>query len=142
MRDRLIELLEAVYKNPKVRCPRSDELTCEGCKYDLGNQCDISAIIADYLLANGVIVPPCKSGDRACHLTSIDTLDELNVEEIFEGKVSSISIEDKVWIFCRYDNGLNFWYTESDIGKSLFLTREEAEAALAERSCNGSDSVH
>jgi hypothetical protein len=93
--------------------------------------------LADYLLAEGVIVPPCKAGDKAYHLTSIDTLDELNVAEIFEGKVSTVSIEDKFWIFCRYDNGLNFWYTEKEIGRSLFFTKEEAEKALAERSENG-----
>jgi hypothetical protein len=98
---------------------------------------DPAEVVADYLLDNGVIVPPCKVGDKAYHLTSVDTLDELNVAEIFEGKVSSVSIEDKVWIFCRYDNGLNFWYTESDFGKTVFLTREEAEKALAERSENG-----
>jgi hypothetical protein len=93
--------------------------------------------IADYLFNSGVIVPPCKRGDKAYHLTSIDTFDELNVAEIFEGGVSSVSIEDKLWIFCRYDNGLNFWYTERDIGEKLFFTREEAEKALAERRENG-----
>jgi hypothetical protein len=122
MRDRLIELLrnapktDTVYGNIKLPEPVQTLQT-----------------IADHLLAAGVIVPPCKAGDTAYHVTSIDTLDELNVAEIFEGKVSSFSIEDEVWIFCRYDNRLNCWYTERDIGKTLFLTKEEAEKALAER---------
>lgn len=76
---------------------------------------------------------PCKVGDSAYHLTSVDTLEELEVAEIFDGKVCSISKDEKtLWIFCHYDNGLNFWYTEMDIGRKLFLTKEEAEAKLKE----------
>ena len=87
--------------------------------------------IADNLIGKGVIVPPCKAGDMAYHLTSIDTHEELNVAEIFEGKVCSISKDEKtLWIYCRYNNGLNYWYTEKDIGRKLFFVREEAEQAL------------
>lgn len=93
--------------------------------------------IADYLINSGVIVPPCKVGDKAYHLTGIDTREELDLTDVFEGKVCSISKqEDTLWIFCRYNNGLTYWYTESDIGRKLFLTKEEAEKAL-ERSENG-----
>jgi hypothetical protein len=93
-------------------------------------------VIADKLISEGVIVPPVKVGDKAYHLTGIDTRRELDLTDIFEGKVCSISKqEDALWIFCRYDNGLTYWYTESDIGRKLFLTREEAEKAL-ERSEN------
>lgn len=89
--------------------------------------------LADHLLAEGVIVPPCKVGDKAYHLTGIDTRKELDLTDIFEGKVCSISKqEDGLWIFCRYNNGLTYWYKESDIGRKLFLTREEAERALKE----------
>lgn len=119
MRDRLIELLKAADKYASGVCTDYDEA---------------QEVCADFLLAEGIIVPPCKAGDKAYHLTSIDTLDELNVAEIFEGRVFTVSIEDKLWIFCRYDNGLNYWYTERDIGKQLFFAREEAEQALAERS--------
>lgn len=92
-------------------------------------------LMADNLLANGVIVPPCKVGYTAYHLTTVDTLEELNVAEIFKGAVCSITRDEKnTWIFCRYDNGLNFYYTERDIGVKLFFSREEAEKAFAERS--------
>lgn len=90
--------------------------------------------VADFLIANGIIVPPCKVGDSAYHLTSIDTVEELELAEIFDGKVCSVSKDEKtLWIFARYDNGLNYWYAESDIGKRLFFTKEQAEKALAER---------
>ena len=118
MRDRLIELIKQVPYGATV-----------GAKFTQY----FSEKMADYLLANGVIVPPCKVGDKAYHLTSVDALDELNVAAIFEGNISSVSMEDKVWIFCRYDNGLSFWYTTRNIGRNLFFTREEAEKALAER---------
>lgn len=89
--------------------------------------------IADHLLANGVIVPPCKVGAKAYHLTTVDTLSEFG--EIFEGVVKAITKEEMhIWIYCIYDNGLSYHYTESDIGKRLFFSKEEAEAKLAERS--------
>lgn len=92
--------------------------------------------IADHLLAEGVIVPPCKVGDKAYHITGIDTREDLDLTDIFEGKVTSISKDGKaLWIYARYDNGLTYWYEETDIGRRLFLTREEAEKAL-ERSEN------
>ncbi len=113
MRDRLIELIESA-------------------RYWGANT---SSEIADKLISEGVIVPPCKVGDKAYHLTNIDTLEELELAEIFEGKVCSISKEEKsLWIYARYDNGLNFWYTEREFGRNLFFTREDAEKALAERS--------
>lgn len=127
MRDKLIELLrnapktDIVYGNIKLPEPVQTLQT-----------------IAEHLLAAGVIVPPCKVGDTAYHLTSVDTFNELNVAEIFKGEVSSITIEDRLCIYCLYDNGIVYdhWYTETDIGKSLFFTREEAERALAERRRN------
>lgn len=89
--------------------------------------------LADKLIDAGVIVPPCKVGDKAYHLTGIDTRKELDLTDIFEGKVCSISKqEDGIWIYCRYNNGLTYWYTERDIGRKLFFTREEAEKALEE----------
>lgn len=132
MRDRLISLLCG------VECAGSDRRE-GGCGYRDGAKCNriekldycMIACIADHFLANGGIVPPCKVGDVAYHLTNLDTLEELNVAEIFEGTVCSISKDEKtLWIFCRYNNGLDFWYAESDIGRNLFLTREEAERAL------------
>lgn len=119
MRDRLVALInEAIDEYPTI-----PSVNC--CKPTF------AYYLADRFLKNGGIMPPCKVGDVAYHLTSNDTFEELNVAEIFEGKVCSISKDEKnLWIFCRYDNGLNFWYTEKDIGEKLFFVREEAEQAL------------
>ena len=126
MRDRLIELLETVYKNPKVRCPRSDELTCDGCKYDLGDHCDISAIIADHLLANGVIVPPYKP------LPLVWPDDEFAQEvlcPICETDLMGCYIDGEeapTVVTCHHCGA---W-----LDSTKAVTREEAEKALAERS--------
>jgi hypothetical protein len=83
--------------------------------------------IADHLIANGVIVPPCKVGD-----TVYRTQGNYCGEKIFEGVVDQIAIfnnrEIRIWV---YGHPLGFGC--DDIGKTVFLTKEEAEKALAER---------
>ena len=93
--------------------------------------------LADYLIEHGVIVLPCKVGDTVWWVTEI--VDE-NCEEkpdILLGEIASFSVQKEgLWAFCRYVNGLTFWHLVSDIGKTVFLTREEAERALKERENN------
>lgn len=68
---------------------------------------------ADYLLAEGVIVPPCKVGD---------TLYEVTVS----GKITTFTVRSFYQIARWMEYGI--------FGCFLFTTREEAEKALAERS--------
>ena len=93
--------------------------------------------LADYLLEHGVIVLPCKVGDMVWWVTTI--VDE-NCEEkpdILLGEIASFSMQKEgLWAFCRYVGGLTFWHLVSDIGKTVFLTREEAKRALKERENN------
>lgn len=65
-RDRLIELFEAVEKDPAITCPHyKTDKTCDTCKYTINNYlCNHTERMVDYLLANGVIVPPCKVGEE------------------------------------------------------------------------------
>ena len=69
--------------------------------------------LADYLIANGVIVPPCKVGD---------TIYQTDGVRIYT------SIINKV-IFVTE----NIAFDEQAINNSIFLTREEAEKALKEK---------
>ena len=89
---------------------------------------------ADYLLANGVIVPPCKVGEGLYCVFSPPRpanpahkgkwfMGEFEVERFHYG-VKGLSIE-------MYGYGT---VNVNEIGKTVFLTREEAEKALAERS--------
>lgn len=84
--------------------------------------------MADRLLANGVIVPPCKVGSEVCFA------DHEN-KSAWYGNLVSYSLDAAhLWFNCHYKCGLNMWHPIEDFGKTVFLTREEAEAALAERS--------
>lgn len=113
MRERLIEILKG-FRTP----------ICEGLNAKLP---DVDAI-ADYLLANGIIVPFAECG------TDIYGAFEWETEYVFDGTLVSYSIQiDGLWFYCHYSNGLNMWHKIEDFGKTVFLTKEEAEKALAER---------
>ena len=79
---------------------------------------------ADHLLANGVIVPPCKVGDKVYSCIGR------------EYYVRRIIIKDGMPTTFLLESGLygQLCVTESDFGSLAFLTKEEAEKALAGRS--------
>ena len=93
--------------------------------------------IADYLLKNGVIVPVVEIGTTVYEIrqkgigfsnrrydSGITTQKQLK-NAIFDGK--TLYIESK--LYAKSDN--------VRLGKTVFLTREEAEKALKEREENG-----
>ena len=81
-----------------------------------------------------IIVPPCKVGDTMYYLTTVDTEKELNVTDIFCGTVQTVGFDGKnIWVSVKYKNGLYYSHTAKDFGKTVFLTKEEAEKALKER---------
>lgn len=85
--------------------------------------------IADYLIEHGVIVPPCKVGQTVYGVHWSYTIDECRVSSLTQKS-------DKSWkirITCGISRRV-FEITTDKIGKIVFLTREEAEKALAERS--------
>ena len=88
---------------------------------------------AEELLANGVIVPPCTVG---AEIFGIFDNDDEQRKEIYVGKILCYSLDENnlLWAKMKYKNGLTYWHTIDDFGKTVFLTREEAEKALAERS--------
>lgn len=112
MRDRLIELL----------------LQTETFTSDYSEQARQQAEYkTDYLLANGVIVPPCKVGDTIWY--------ELD-GEIKSAVIYSCAgvLERRGFIitdaYAKSSDGLEVAFNGKCFGKSIFLTREEAEAAL------------
>ena len=120
-RERLIELL----KNAKL------------CSYPFGDQYSDSTIgkIADYLLANGVIVPPCKVGDTVYEiLPKAGYIRAVNVVGFHLGKFPTLRGHKRKEYFVGYLDQYLLHIRIDDIGKTVFLTREEAEKALAERS--------
>ena len=84
---------------------------------------------ADYLLANGVIVPPCKVGQIVYELYQKYSGDFIIREE----KVSAIQQKaDKSWKIRLTFNSNVFEITPDKIGKKVFFTKEEAEEYLKE----------
>ena len=82
--------------------------------------------LAEYLLEHGVIVPPCNVGDKVYRPS-----DCLGVVQFV---IISFNIYENEMFFT--DDSENIIYP-SDIGKTVFLTREEAERALKECKNNG-----
>lgn len=125
-RERLIEILKL------GSCP-SPYLCDENCKYANLERC-YEERTADLLLEHGVIVLPCKVGDRLYEVTGRKTVSVYKVRTI---RVELFSL------FIEWDIVEGFaWQSLSDInageiGKTVFLTREEAERALKEREDNG-----
>jgi hypothetical protein len=109
MRDRLIELVMNTPKLPITVGGRTNGKTYQ----TAGN-------IADHLLENGVIVPPCKVGDKVYQTDGI---------RIYPSVITELVIGEKNIIF--YTNyGNNIAFDETAIGDSIYLTKEEAEKAL------------
>lgn len=88
---------------------------------DVVHPCHAGAL-ADYLLANGVIVPPCKVGDTVYYLGGIhkSLVKSATVEEII---ASSNGVSD---LLVNSENGVTF-ENSVDI---FYFTPEEAEQAL------------
>ena len=83
--------------------------------------------LADYLLSNGVIVPPCKVGDTVWML-----MDDSHA--ILPVKIWIIEIhKDTTWFEGNREDGMREFFNASDFGKTVFLSREAAEQALKER---------
>lgn len=121
MRDRLIELIYSANKK------FTDENIADE---------EVVKILADHLIENGIILPPCKVGDTVYFFSGV-------LEEVCESKV--IKIEQNY-----YTPSNPFWFSieylskqigtqvihipiNQAIGKTVFLTREDAEKALRER---------
>lgn len=134
-RDRLIELLNSV--QCKVNCCIAVNESCA----DLDNldRCQIQAI-ADYLIANGVILRPCKVWDT---VYSFDYDWQKAKDVIAPYQITNITItQNKKGVWTKkyramrilngktIDRQLNFSFDE--IGKTVFLTKEEAENRVKE----------
>ena len=84
--------------------------------------------IADYLLKNGVIILPCSIGDTVYyHKTLCDgkytvVIEEDTVKRFLINRIETLAI-------ISFNHALSC----DDFGKTVFLTREEAENALEER---------
>lgn len=70
--------------------------------------------LAENLIANGVIVPPCKVGD---------TIYQIDGVRIYPSTIHEVTYTSSKVIFVTE----NIVFDEQAINNSIFLTREEAE---------------
>ena len=117
MIDRLVELIKQAKQNTKNAI------------------CDIerNMLFADYLIEHGVIVPPCKVGE-----TVYEIIPKCNATREYcpysggygtarcDKEPCKAYIKEKTFLIDDFDY----------IGKTVFLTKEEAEKALKERKDN------
>lgn len=120
MRDRLIELIKQAEKQECLNavCGDIDFLidSPKGAEF-----------IADYLLANGVIVPPCKVGDI---VYQVDTLfEEVMITEL---KVVELTIDNKGirTLYGATSRGSIYVFDRGYGLSQIKFTKEEAEAKL------------
>ena len=109
MRDRLIELII------------SADISL------FGTDKPYAEVYADHLIANGVIVPPCKVGDKIYMVVTRKTL-SFDIDKSGMRRVEN----EHSFIKQSYLTKLNFFKVIEDFDKTVFLTREDAEKALKE----------
>lgn len=87
--------------------------------------------IAYYLLANGVSVPPCKVGQKVWCISNYPD----GYTEPMEYQITILSMSENYYSFAMEtkDGVYDHYCSKDKVGKWVFFTREEAEAALAER---------
>lgn len=114
-REKLIELMLNV---PQIPCSKGGRA--------IGKTYQTYQHIADHLLANGVIVPPCKVGDNVYAITPFGI-------ETFVVDLIKIIGNQQIRIRVRRFVKEIVYYSPESFGKTVFLTRAEAEKALKER---------
>lgn len=79
--------------------------------------------VADYLLANGVIVPPCKVGDTVYWISSKNKIRKVEIISIL------INVSETEY-GCWGGDYTPICFHQSDFGKTVFLAKSQAEEAL------------
>ena len=107
--------------------------------YDLYDLCDkkggCAEYFADYLMSNNVVVLPCNVLDTVFYINEYYDL-YLHKDTIYEAKVARMVItknnEISLVIHIKNENGLTEYPNVKSFGKTVFLSRKEAEAKLRE----------
>lgn len=118
MRDRLVALINEA----KDEYPTIPSANC--CKPTF------AYYLADRLLANGVILPLCKVGDIVYIVTPGGRIHEKKV--LGSKSVVGSNMRDEIWVKHSFTCESALVFNEDDIGKTVFITHEEAEQALKE----------
>ena len=126
MRDRLVKMLA----EGRELC---EKINCEGCRRSCKglNDC-IANVQADHLIANGVIVPPCKMGDTLYRVVTMGAgVQRRIIRHKHSGMIKTLQYETKKnFIRKIVVTKNNFLDVCKNFDKTVFSTKEEAERAL------------
>ena len=130
-RERLVELI--------IKCDKDDEVLV--CFNERPRKTQASEVIADHLIENGVILPPCKVGDTVYVLETCHCYCGYSEHERCHHRrtratkwIDMVRLPSKHHTKCLKLFARPFkWDYYSKLGKTVFLTKEEAERALKER---------
>ena len=123
-RDRLVELIHSALAKELIKNKIYGFPVVEGA-------------IADHLIENGVIVSPCKVGDTVYYLGDRLLTSSVLPNTVYEAHVVRIvtnKLDTSLVIHIHNEFGVTEIPKISEFGKTVFLTREEAEREL-ERRC-------
>jgi hypothetical protein len=126
MRDRLIELIKQGDKTFTDKYTGKVMLLIDEIE-------EIYDFIADYLLENGVIVPPCKVGDKVYYFSENPLCLSVQPYRIYEAdvvRIVTVGLGTSLVIQIRNEYGCTEIPDVNEWGKTVFFTREEAEQAL------------
>ena len=139
-RDRLIELFNEIDNDPAITCPHyKTDKTCDTCKYTINNvMCNHTLRKVDYLLANGVTVSPVPIGSTVYEIRARGRRTIM-----WSSRKCDYSIINDGYFENAKAHDLEFYIREKSFvkadcsrwNKTVFLTKEEAEAELEKR-CN------
>ena len=115
MKNKLIELL--------LDCDKAHEVL--DCFNDRRTKKQTAELLADYLITNCVLVPPCKIGDEVWFNTYKNSATVC--VGIQPHKVDAIDVN----IICDTSSLAPVTISRTRFGKDVFLSREEAEEALS-----------
>ena len=88
---------------------------------------------ADYLMSNNVVVLPCNVGDTVYYVIDLGSLVDARVLEM---KILRVEITDEMKFYAKTVKKFRYnyaWFGSADFGKTVFLSREEAENVLKDR---------
>ena len=141
MREKLVELIGKIEANPEITCPKPTAEICEDCKYAVSNNfCNMNERKADFLLANGVIVLPCKVGDTVYEISERYTECTPHRERyseyacagcteicdsVKEHYIRPVEITNIHWIFNMWDYFGKTWFTDYTAAQNALKARAQ-----------------
>ena len=128
------ELIELI-----INADTYDSYECKLCtKDDDACDCCYAEKLADQILADGWIKPPCKVGDKVYTLVNIGGTSPTIVEGVvvYHEDDGCKSWKLELYLYDQFGEIIDAAYRnvyEEQFGKCVFLSREEAEKALKEQ---------